>query len=500
MLDPIIKMENISKRFGAVRALQEVDLEVMPGEVHALIGENGAGTSTLMKILSGAHQPDKGTIFYRGRAIRMHSPAEVRARGVAMIYQELTLAPHLTVAENITLGIEESSFGFIRRQTSETRAALELLGHGGIDLDTPVSRCGMGEQQVVEIARALMVKASVIILDEPTSSLSAADTEKLFRVIREVKKRGVAVIYISHFLEEVEQIADCYTVLRDGETVGTGRMNDTTLSVIVRLMVGRTLKEMFPRAPHGLGEIVLDVDELSGSPIPEGVSLKLRRGEIMGIAGLVASGRSELLRVLFGLDRARRGNVKLRGKRIPGLRKMQPRRALGMGLDFLSENRKEEGLATNLSVRNNVTLSSLGNFTARRGTGLINIRKEAAAVAGHCQALGVRCRDVLQKVQDLSGGNQQKVAIARILAHGSNVLFLDEPTRGIDVGSKIEIYRLIGERAAAGDAVIMVSSYLPELFGICDTLAVMYRGRLSPVKPVSEWSEDEVMVWATSGK
>ncbi len=491
----IFEIRGVRKSFGAVHALRGVDLTVLPGEVHALVGENGAGKSTLMKVLSGAHAADAGDIRMDGVPYTVASPVQARLRGVAMIYQELNLAPDLTVAQNLVLGMETSRFGFARDPRGRLREKLALLEHGHLDLDLPVRELAIGTQQVVEIARALVSEARLVIMDEPTSSLSAPDAEALFRVVRRLADTGVAVIYISHFLEEIQRLADRYTVLRDGQTVGTGTMAGTSLEDIVRLMVGRAIEEMFPRTPHEIGEPVLDVRALRGQRVPHDASLTLRRGEILGIAGLVGSGRSETVRGLFGLERAE-GAVTVAGRDIR-IASYSPGRALRDGLDLLSENRKEEGLATALPIRLNTCLSSLNRLAT---CGFLSDRTERRAAEPWRERLGIRCDSTDQPASALSGGNQQKVALARILHHDSDILFLDEPTRGIDVGSKAEICRLIGQLAARGKAIVVISSYLPELMGVCDTLAVMHRGRLSPVCPVADWTEESIMLYATSGR
>ena len=489
-------LRGVSKRFGAVRALRHVDITVHAGEVHALVGENGAGKSTLMKILAGAYRPDGGSISIDGQPYEVHSPDEARSRGVAMIYQELTLAPHMSVAQNLVLGAETSRFGFVRDPRERMRETLALLGHGDLDLDLPVRELNIGTQQIVEIARALMFDARLVIMDEPTSSLSGADTEALFGVIRRLADSGIAVIYISHFLEEITRLADRVTVLRDGESVGTGAMADFTLEDIVRLMVGRDLADMFPRVPHEIGEAVLTVRDVSGKGTPVRASLTLHRGEILGIAGLVGSGRSETIRSLFGLHPARAGTVTVGGRTLT-ISALTPAKSLAAGMDLLSENRKDEGLATSLPVAFNTCLSSLRRLST---WGFLPRHAERRIAENWCRDLAIKCHDTLLPAGHLSGGNQQKVALARILHHDSDVLFLDEPTRGIDVGSKAEICRLVGSLAARGKAIIVVSSYLPELLGICDTLAVMYRGVLSPVRPVSEWTQDRIMLFASSGR
>jgi ribose transport system ATP-binding protein len=493
---------DIHKAFGATRALRGVSLAAGRGEVHALIGENGAGKSTLVKILSGAEQADAGSIRLDGRPVRIASPAEGRARGIAMIYQELTLAPHLSVRANLTLGMERSRAGILRERPAELRAALARLGHETLPLDAPVRTLPVGLQQIVEIARALLSRARVVVMDEPTSALSAADTQALFTAIGRLKADGIAVIYISHFLEEVQAVADRFTVLRDGMTVGTGAVAGMPLERLVAMMVGRPLRDMFPRVPHTPGAEILRVADcvLPGAAGGPGIGFSLRRGEIRGLAGLVGAGRSETLRALFGLDPAAGGRLALTGGSAVPLARMTPPRALRAGLDLLSENRKDEGLATALSIAANTTLSALPRFAPPHGWGPLRPRRIRRAAADRIRALGIRCRGPAQAVGDLSGGNQQKVALARILEQDAAVVLLDEPTRGIDVASKVEIYRLIGRLAASGKAVLFVSSYLPELLGVCDTLAVMHRGRMSAARPVGDWTAQEIMRVAAAGE
>ena len=497
MDQPLLRLENIHKSFGPVHALTDVSMEVRAGEVHGLIGENGAGKSTLMKVLCGVYQPDQGTMFLSGQAFSPQSPLEGREAGISMIYQELTLAPHLTVEENATLGLEHATYGWIHPRTDEVREVLSWLGQQQIETNQRVRDLSIGKQQLVEIARALLTEAKIVVMDEPTSSLSAGDTQALFDVIKRLKEKGVAIIYISHFLEEVTQVCDLYTVLRDGETVSTGLVGGTSFNQLIADMVGRAVEELYPQSDHEIGEPILHVNGLSGySGMPSNVSFSLRRGEILGIAGLVGSGRSETIRTLFGLNVARTGQVTIRD--YPEIKAVyfSPERSLSSGLDLLSENRKEEGLAVNLSILTNITLSALKRYNK---WGFVNLRNEASEGRIWLNKLRIRHQHEHQPVTALSGGNQQKVCLARLLHHDSEILFMDEPTRGIDIGSKAEIYRLIHNLAAAGKTVVMVSSYLPELFGICDTLAVMHKGPLSEIKPADKWDEQSLMRYATSG-
>lgn len=493
----ILSMRGIDKSFGGVRALRSVNFEVRRGEVHALIGENGAGKSTLMKVLSGAIRADSGAIYLNGEPYRPRDPLQARRLGISMVYQELTLAPHLTVEENIMLGIETSRAGFIQHGVFRDRVqkVLETLRHPELSPETRVKDLSPGARQLVEIARGLVTDTMVFVLDEPTSSLSRLDTEHLFEVIRTLRDRGVSIIYISHFLEEVKHVADRFTVLRDGETAGVGDVGTTSTEQIIELMVGRSLTDMFPRIPHDIGGEMFTVRDLSGKPIPDRVSFAVRRGEILGIAGLVGAGRTEMLRVLYGLNKLYSGDITIAGySGITG--SVTPPRMMAHGVGFLSEDRKNEGLVLNASIAVNVTLSSLPRLASWWLVGDAAIRRIAETWA---ERLSIKIDSVSDRVTSLSGGNQQKVALARLLEEDADVFLLDEPTRGVDVGSKVEIFKLIGEVASRGKTVIIASSYFPELLGICDMIAVMHRGRLSPKKPVSEWDEYSIMNAATSG-
>jgi ribose transport system ATP-binding protein len=494
---PLLRLDSITKSFGPVRALRGVSLDIRAGQVLALIGENGAGKSTLMKVLSGAHRPDSGSVEMEGQPLALASPLAARRTGIAMIYQELTLAPDLTVEENMTLGLEQSRCGFLRSQSKKVAAALQLLGAEDISPDQKVQTLTIARQQVVEIARAIVSDARVVIMDEPTSSLSGEDKRALFRVINKLREEGLAIVYISHFLDEIDEIADRYAVLRDGESVGAGLVSESTTESLVELMIGRAIDDMYPRPDHDLGEVVLSVNEVHGAPLPRGVSFDLQRGEILGIFGLVGAGRTELARCLFGLDPVTRGGIELHGDTRMKLAGFSPINALRGGLDYLSEDRKEEGLAQNLSITENTTLSAIRK-TSRFG--FLQLRKEQATADELAKKLDVRCSSTSQPVSDLSGGNQQKVALARMIHHDSDIFFMDEPTRGIDVGSKHEIYELIHSLAAAGKSIIVVSSYLPELLGTCHSIAVMHRGTLSKKRNVAELTEHDIMVFATTGK
>jgi len=486
-------MSAITKRFGPTVALQGVDLSLQRGEVHALVGENGAGKSTLMKVLSGALQPDSGEMLLAGEPYRPRHPAEARRAGVTMVYQELALAPHLSVADNIMLGLEPTRWGLVHRREAQARVrdALAQLGHPDLSPQAIVGHLSPAAQQLTEIARALVSGCRVLVLDEPTSSLTQSDVGHLFDLVRRLRGSGLGLIYISHVIEEVKQIADRVTVLRDGQVAGGGAAAELSPAQIVRLMVGREVTDLYPRSPRAPGEVVLELEGLAGETLLRHASLQLRRGEVLGIAGLMGSGRTELLRTLFGLEPVRAGQVRLGVHVGPA----SPLRRWQQGCGMLSEDRKGEGLALAMSVADNMTLTRLG------GSFVSGARQQASA-RHWVETLAIRCRSVRQPVSDLSGGNQQKVALARLLHHGADVLLFDEPTRGIDVGSKAEIYRLIDQLASGADArqpaaILMVSSYLPELLGICDRLAVMSRGRLLPPRPATGLTEEAIMLQAT---
>ena len=490
-------MTGIEKRFGGVVALAGVDLEVKAGEVHALVGENGAGKSTLMKILSGALHADRGTMELAGSAYLPKGPVDAARRGVGMIYQELNLAPHLNVEQNVVLGAEPSTRGFVRGEVMRRRAesVLERLGHPELGAWTRVSELGPGVRQVVEIAKALVAEARLVVMDEPTSSLSLDDTARLFEVIRRLRSDGVAVIYISHFLEEVAEIADRFTVLRDGRAVTHGRVADTPVETMVEAMVGSGLDELFPRLDGAPGDVVLDLRRVAGERLPRTATLELRRGEILGLAGLVGAGRTELLRAIYGLDSLKSGELRVAGA--PRAARRSPATSLAEGIGMLSEDRRGEGLALNLPVAINVTLSRLARYS--RG-GLLRRPAQARATETWRDRLGIRWRGPWGRTGDLSGGNQQKVALARLLHDDVDVLLLDEPTRGIDVGSRYEIYRLLRQLTREGKAILLVSSYLPELLGLCDRVAVMHRGRLGPARPASEWTLQSLLQAAAVGE
>jgi ribose transport system ATP-binding protein len=499
-IPPRLEMRGVSKHFGATRALHRVNLQVMPGEVLALVGENGAGKSTLMKVLSGAHSPDEGEMRLDGEPYCPRNPLDARRRGVAMIYQELSLAPHLSVMENILLGIEPTTGPFVRWSELRRRAtaALEEIGLVDVPPETLVGRLSVAQRQMVEVARSVALESRVLVLDEPTSSLSRRDIDRLFALIHSLKERGRSIIYISHFLEEVQEIGDRFAVLRDGESVGEGGTTDTPIDHIIALMVGREVTDLYPRSERrDDGEIILEVTNLASANKPQSASLRLRLGRVLGIAGLMGAGRTELIRAIFGLQHISRGEIRVAAYSGAA----GPRQRWSQGVGIVSEDRKQEGLALGLNIADNLTMSRLEGLGPGR---LVLPSRQRAAAIPWIRRMSIKCTSPTQRVAALSGGNQQKVAIARLLHADVDVLLLDEPTRGIDVGSKAHIYQVINELAVgdkvagrAPKAVLMVSSYLPELLGVCDEIAVMTRGRLGPTKPVADWNEHELMLAAT---
>jgi ribose transport system ATP-binding protein len=505
-----LSLAGIEKKFGPTIALDGVSLELRTGEVHALIGENGAGKSTLMNVLAGSLRADRGKMEIEGHSYTPATPLDARLRGIALIHQELSLCPHLSVAENIMMGIEPSRLGWLDRRSLHARTlkVLETFPHPEIRPETRVADLSVAARQIVEICRSIAARAQIILMDEPTSSLQREDVDRLFQLIGRLKREGLSVIYISHFLEEVREIADRFTVLRDGQSVATGDIATVTDEELITHMVGRPVENLFagrsvqtsnqssPGAEtilnnktQGLSDVVLDVRNLAAPPSLEQASFALRRGEILGVAGLMGSGRTQLVRTIFGLDQAQSGTIDVKGKALsahggaPAIRLFQ-------GLGYLSEDRKGEGLGVTLSIADNVTLT---RFSSCSRWGWLNLSRQRKQVEKLIAGLRVKARGAGQSVNTLSGGNQQKVALARLLHQDADIFLLDEPTRGIDIGSKAQVYETIFRCAEQNKAILWVSSYLPELFGMCDRLAVMSRGRLSEARPINEWTPELVM-------
>jgi len=476
---PILEMSGISKTFPGVKALSDVSLTVYPGEIHALMGENGAGKSTLMKILSGAYQADTGgEIRIDGKPVEINGPLTALNHGIATIYQELSLAPNLSVAENMLLGREHRRGFFIDRGAMENscRSVLERLGVT-FGPSTKVSELSMAERQLVEIARALIANARILIMDEPTTSLSSRETEALFALVRQLRAEGMAIIYISHRMAEVYELADRVSVLRDGTYVGTLVREEISADRLVRMMVGRDLSSFYKKdhdARGSRGPVLLSVRNIGDGQRVHDCSFDLHQGETLGIAGLVGAGRTELARLIYGADRRISGEISLVGKPLSIHR---PEDAIEAGIVYLTEDRKQLGLFLDMTVRENVNLNVLGR-DARAGT-ILNLKAARDRAAAAIKALGIRVAGDVVPVGSLSGGNQQKVLLSRLLETKPRVLILDEPTRGVDIGAKSEIYRLIDELVRSGVGVIVISSELPEIVGICDRVLVMREGRIA---------------------
>jgi ribose transport system ATP-binding protein len=492
----MLTLTDITKHFGATRALDGVSLEIRPGRVHALVGENGAGKSTLMNVIAGGLRPDAGQMTMGGTPYRPAGPLEAREAGIALIHQELSLCDHLTVAENILLGREPRRGGRYDRAAARAEAArvLEPFHHPELRPDRGVADLPIAARQVVEICRAISADAKVVLMDEPTSSLPREDVERLFDLIRRLRAGGVAVVYISHFLEEVRAIADDLSVLRDGRTVWTGTVDALTDPQVISHMVGRDVAELFPTRRQGPTDAVrLDAEQVGVQGRVREATVRVRAGEVLGIAGLVGAGRTELLRGLMGLEeRPVSGRLSVNGRAV-AIETKTPWVRLAAGLGYLSEDRKGEGLTLPMSLADNITCT---RYDTVSGRGVIDGRRQRAQGQRWLERLKVKARTPLQAVRTLSGGNQQKVALGRLLHQEATVWLLDEPTRGVDVGSKVHLYEAIAEAADAGCAIVIVSSYLPELFGLCDSLAVMSRGRLTPARPLGEWTPESVMAAA----
>ncbi|MCL4396667.1 MAG: sugar ABC transporter ATP-binding protein [Chloroflexi bacterium] len=490
----ILEMRGISKSFPGVKALNDVTFECRPGGVHALVGENGAGKSTLMKILSGVYQPDAGEVFWRGQRVRLQSPRDAQDRGISIIYQEFNLVPYMNVAENILLGREPSALlGMLDRRKlySEARRWLDILN---VDLNPrlPIERLTVAQQQIVEIVKALTYDAELIVMDEPTAALAPHEVSNLFRFVETLKSRGKTVIFISHRLDEVFQVADWITVLKDGSVVASRSARDLNKAQVVQYMVGRELKETFPtRSELSQGPAVLEMMSVSSNGRLRDVSLTLRRGEVVGVAGLEGHGQRELARILFGLEPISAGEIRIGGKPV---RLDNPRGAMSAGVAFVSDDRKGEGLQLLLSVRRNISLPSLGQLC-----NLIFVRlgKERTLTEQVAQKVDIRASSLDVEVATLSGGNQQKTILAKWLTREPTLMVFDEPTRGIDVGAKVEIYRLMRALAADGKAVIMVSSDLLEVIGMSDRIIVMHNGSIAAEMRGDVATEEEIMRAAT---
>jgi rhamnose transport system ATP-binding protein len=482
----LLSVTGINKHFAGVHALKDVAFELLSGEVHALVGENGAGKSTLIKVITGAVTADTGTLVVDGHPVAHNSPAIARSLGIAAVYQQPALFPDLTVAENIGLSLEGTTL--LRRidWPARRRLALDLLERTGADLnpDRPVRTLSMPEQQIVEIAKAIGARARILILDEPTASLTDREVERLFRVIRTLRSEGAGIVYISHRLDEVSAIGDRVTVLRDGRSVATRDLAGVDRAELIRLMVGRDISAIFPKREVPIGDVVLEIRNLRGT------SLTVRAGEILGLAGLVGSGRTELAETIFGLTPAKTGEILLRGRPI---RIDSPSAAIDAGIAYLPEDRRQHGVVLDMPIASNATLARLPSISPR---GLIDFAAERTLARSFVERLRVKTPSIYTETGALSGGNQQKVALARWLAIEPAVLILDEPTQGVDVGSKSEIHDIMVNLAAQGVAVIMISSELPEILGMSDRIAVMHAGAVAGILPRAEATQERILALA----
>ncbi|MYX35143.1 MULTISPECIES: sugar ABC transporter ATP-binding protein [unclassified Streptomyces] len=490
---PVLALEGVSKSFGAVRALRGVSLRLHAGEAHALAGENGAGKSTLIKTLAGVHRPDTGTVLLDGRPVEFHGPGDARDAGVAVIYQEPTLFPDLSVAENIFVGRQpRRSLGRVDHKAVR-EAAADLFRRLGVDLDPeqPARGLSIADQQLVEIAKALSFDARVLIMDEPTAALTGSEVSRLFGVVKSLREQGAAVLFISHRLEEIFALCQRVTTLRDGAWIASEPLDGLTEDDLVRRMVGRDLDELYPKQDAEIGEVALSVRRLTREGVFTDVSFEVRRGEIVGLAGLVGAGRSEVARAIFGVDRRDAGEVVVDGKPLRG---GAPSLAMAAGIALVPEDRRAQGLVMDMSIERNIGLTG---FAATTKGGLMSRRAERSRALDWAVRLQVKYARLADVVGTLSGGNQQKVVLAKWLATAPGVLIVDEPTRGIDVGTKAEVHRLLSRLAAEGVAVLMISSDLPEILGMADRVLVMHEGRLTAEIPRSEATEESVMAAAT---
>ncbi|HID64135.1 MAG TPA: sugar ABC transporter ATP-binding protein [Anaerolineae bacterium] len=479
-------MKGISKAFPGVQALDSVDFDLYPGEVHVLVGENGAGKSTLMKILAGAYERDAGEIIIDGEVQTRWGPAIARAKGVAMVYQEFTLVPYRSVMENIFLGREKLRGGIFLDKTAMHKEAYALLESFGVPMDThtPVIELSVAQQQMVEIAKALSLEARILVLDEPTSALTVRECEQLFDAIRRLKQRGVGIIYISHRLEEMWVIGDRVTVLQDGRLIGTRQVADVSVKEIVRMMVGQEIEEMFPRHYCKPGDVALRVEGLCTRDKLRDVTFEVRYGEIVGLFGLMGAGRTETARAIFGLDPYVAGTIEIMGKRVHHI---DPPKAMDMGMGLLPEDRKRDGLFPILPLKSNIVMASLQKLFPN---GILTPRKERRKAKEYVEKLRVQPPDLERRVRYFSGGNQQKIVIGKWLAMGPKVFIFDEPTRGIDVGAKAEVHAFMDQLANEGNAILMISSELPEIMGMSDRIYVMYDGAIVAEFPRGATAEE----------
>ncbi|WP_026486586.1 sugar ABC transporter ATP-binding protein [Caldanaerobius polysaccharolyticus] len=494
--DPLIRMKGISKSFYGVQVLKDINLDIYEGEIHAICGENGAGKSTLMNILTGSLQPDSGDIFFENKRVKFSEPKDAQKIGIGIVHQELSLFPHLSVLENIFAGrLIVNSRGIVdkRKMNEVTKEILEKL-NADIDPEAIVGNLSISQQQIVEIAKAISMDCRVLVLDEPTSALTDAEVENLFKVLSILKRSGIAILYISHKMNEIFKICERCTVLRDGVHVWTKKISEITVDEVVSSMVGRKLESIYPPKSERRGDVKLEVNGLTRNGVYRDISFKLYEGEILGLFGLIGAGRTEIARGICGIDRVDRGEVRLLGQKIP---LNNVRSSIKNGLVYITEDRKGEGLFLQKSVRENIIAADFKQVSRK---GLIQEGAVSKISQEFKEKLGIKCRDINQRVINLSGGNQQKVLLSRWLAVDPQVLLLDEPTRGIDVGAKHEIHELLRRLANEGRGIIVISSDLPEILGISDRILVIYQGEITGELVAKDASEEMVMQYATGRK
>lgn len=498
MDEVLVLMEGIDKSFPGVHALNQCRFELKAGEVHALVGENGAGKSTLMKVLAGIYSKDAGHIYYKGAEVEIPNPKAAQLLGISIIHQELNLMPHLTVAQNMFIGREPRKAGFVLNEdeiNEKTRQVLEMM-HLKLDPRARVSSLTVATQQMVEIAKALSYNSQVLIMDEPTAALTETEIDELFRITRELRARGVGIVHISHRMEELKKISDRVTVMRDGHYIDTVKTPDITIDQIISMMVGRTIYEAAPEIPEQPNpEVVLEVKNLNRGNVIKDVSFNLKKGEILGFAGLMGAGRTEVARAIFGADTIDSGEIYIKGQKT---QIKSPGDAVRYGLGYLSEDRKRYGLALGMDVETNIALASFKKFL--RNIGWVNNAKIRSTARHFVEMLSIKTPSMSQKVKNLSGGNQQKVIIGKWLTADTEILIFDEPTRGIDVGAKSEIYRLLNDLAQQGKAIIMISSELPEILRMSHRVIVMCEGRITGELNSTEATQEEIMRFATQRK
>ncbi|WP_374724139.1 sugar ABC transporter ATP-binding protein [Calidifontibacillus erzurumensis] len=495
-VQPLVEMRNISKAFSGNRVLENVDFEVLPGEIHALMGENGAGKSTLIKILTGIYERDAGTVHVKGKEVHFSNPKEAEKAGIAVIHQELNIIPQLTVSENMFLGKElTNGFGVLKTKEMKEKTT-EYMNRLGIsiDPDAEAGKLSVGQQQMIEIARAVAANTEVLIMDEPTAALTDREIETLFKVINSLKSQGVGIVYISHRMEEIFEICDRISILRDGQFIGTKKIKETNFDEVVQMMVGRELGERYPDRSVNPSDERLKVEGLTSKVVFENISFSLRKGEILGVAGLMGAGRTEIMEALFGYRPKQQGKVFIDGEEV---QIHNPYDAIKAGIGFVTEDRKDEGLVLGLSVRENLSLPNLKIISTN---GLISAKKEHEFVQDMINKFRVKTSSQEQAVKSLSGGNQQKIVIGKWLGIRPKILILDEPTRGVDVGAKKEIYQIMNELTKQGVAIIMVSSELPEILGMSDRIMVIHEGKITAIFDRREATQEKIMQAATGGK